>query len=127
MDIKADPELTTVTRWKTSMPQYHVGHQKAISNMRETFKQSYLVFISQVFAFEGVGIPDCIDQGKAAISEAVSYYFHKKTTPFSVMEREFFMFGSFKRVGNHKCEQSCCIWEKDMVYYFLYLMTKTFK
>ena len=75
MDIKADPELTTVTRWKTSMPQYHVGHQKQISTMRETFKQSYPGIYITGAAFEGVGIPDCIDQGKAAISEAVSYLF----------------------------------------------------
>lgn len=75
MDIKADPELTTVTRWKTSMPQYHVGHQKQISTMRETFMQSYPGIYITGAAFEGVGIPDCIDQGKAAISEAVSYLF----------------------------------------------------
>ena len=43
--------------------------------MRETFKQSYPGVYITGAAFEGVGIPDCIDQGKAAISEAVSYLF----------------------------------------------------
>ncbi|MGV2541373.1 protoporphyrinogen oxidase, partial [Bacillus pumilus] len=61
-DIKAVPELTTVTRWKTSMPQYHVGHQKAISNMRETFKQSNPGGYITGAALEDFGNHDFIDQ-----------------------------------------------------------------
>ncbi|MGE6630870.1 protoporphyrinogen oxidase [Bacillus sp. NPDC077027] len=73
MDIKADPEFTTVTRWKTSMPQYHVGHQQTMIKMKNAFMQSYPGIYITGASFEGVGIPDCIDQGKKAIKDALSY------------------------------------------------------
>lgn len=75
MKINGEPEMTCVTRWHESMPQYHVGHKRRINELREALASSYPGVYMTGASFEGVGIPDCIDQGKAAVSDALKYLF----------------------------------------------------
>jgi protoporphyrinogen/coproporphyrinogen III oxidase len=74
-----EPEFTIVSRWKNSMPQYTVGHKKRI----ETVKQSVEKELPGVFlagsSFEGVGLPDCVDQGEAAVKKVLNYFYSKAT------------------------------------------------
>ena len=56
--------MTCVTRWNESMPQYHVGHKERIKEFRDALKASYPGVYATGASFEGVGIPDCIDQEK---------------------------------------------------------------
>lgn len=43
MNINGEPEMTCVTRWHESMPQYHVGHKQRIKELREALSTAYPV------------------------------------------------------------------------------------
>lgn len=73
MDLRARPEFTIVTRWKQAMPQYTVGHKARIARMNEKVcRQLPGIFVAGS-SFEGLGIPDCIDQGKAAAEKVLTF------------------------------------------------------
>ncbi|MCY7771066.1 protoporphyrinogen oxidase [Bacillus haynesii] len=75
MKIDGEPEMTCITRWHEAMPQYHVGHKKRIKEIREGLEASYPGIFMTGASFEGVGIPDCIDQGKQAVADVLSHLF----------------------------------------------------
>ncbi|MFN2746988.1 MULTISPECIES: protoporphyrinogen oxidase [Bacillus] len=77
MNIEGEPEMSCITRWNEAMPQYHVGHQKRIKEIREGLQTSYPGIFVTGASFEGVGIPDCIDQGKQAVKDVLSHLFEK--------------------------------------------------
>lgn len=75
MEIKEDPEFTIVSRWKEGMPQYVVGHRERLEAARvEIAKQFPNVKLAGA-SYEGVGLPDCINQGKAAMEEVLEALF----------------------------------------------------
>ena len=66
MGIDAEPLFTEITRLRHSMPQYPVGHQEAITELRERMNiEAPGVYVTGA-AFNGVGLPDCIRQGREA-------------------------------------------------------------
>ncbi|WP_082234699.1 protoporphyrinogen oxidase [Halobacillus massiliensis] len=73
MDISHNPEFSIVTRWYDSMPQYSVGHKDRIdkveSRMAEQLPGVYLAGGS----YRGIGLPDCIDQGEAAVERVLQH------------------------------------------------------
>lgn len=72
--ITATPEFTMVNRHLQSMPQYQVGHKLKITNVREQLAaQLPGVFVAGA-AFEGVGLPDCIRQGRDAAKQVVDRF-----------------------------------------------------
>ncbi|WP_243526349.1 protoporphyrinogen oxidase [Bacillus pseudomycoides] len=73
MDIKADPDFTIVSRWKDAMPQYTVGHKGRMKKLT-TFMDKELpgVYLAGS-SYGGSGLPDCIDQGEAAVKHVLSY------------------------------------------------------
>lgn len=73
MKITGEPELVSVTRWNESMPQYNVGHKQKMKEIRRTFLSSYPGIFLAGASFDGIGIPDCIDQGKQAVIEMIEY------------------------------------------------------
>lgn len=75
MKIDGEPEMTCITRWHEAMPQYHVGHKKRMKEIREGLQASYPGVFMTGASFEGVGIPDCIDQGKQAVADVLSHLF----------------------------------------------------
>jgi oxygen-dependent protoporphyrinogen oxidase len=66
MGIKAEPEFVEITRLPRSMPQYPVGHLSNMKQLRERFEQELPGVWITGAAFDGVGLPDCIRQGKEA-------------------------------------------------------------
>lgn len=73
LPIKAEPIFTEVTRLNQSMPQYPVGHVHATKQLKQQMEQHLSgVFITGA-AFDGVGLPDCIRQGKAIANEALKH------------------------------------------------------
>jgi oxygen-dependent protoporphyrinogen oxidase len=73
MNITMDPDFVIVSRWKDSMPQYTVGHKQRIQAVNEhVAKELPGVFLAGA-SFEGLGIPDCIDQGEAAVKKVLQY------------------------------------------------------
>ncbi|MEY8351508.1 protoporphyrinogen oxidase [Bacillus cereus] len=73
MDIKSNPDFTIVSRWKDAMPQYTVGHKDRMKKLT-TFMDKELPGIYLAgSSYAGSGLPDCIDQGEAAVQRVLSY------------------------------------------------------
>lgn len=66
MGISATPEFVEITRLNHSMPQYPIGHVEATAKLRENAARQLPGIQITGAAFGGVGLPDCIAQGKAA-------------------------------------------------------------
>nr|WP_307202032.1 protoporphyrinogen oxidase [Paenibacillus harenae] len=66
MGIKAEPLFTEITRLYRSMPQYPVGHLDNVKRLRARLAQELPGVWVTGAAFDGVGLPDCVRQGKEA-------------------------------------------------------------
>ncbi|NRF91449.1 protoporphyrinogen oxidase [Paenibacillus frigoriresistens] len=66
LGLKAEPLFTDVTRLMHSMPQYPVGHLEQIAQFREELAAVMPQVLIVGAGFHGVGLPDCIRQGKEA-------------------------------------------------------------
>lgn len=72
--IKNDPLFSVVTRFKNIMPQYTVGHVERLNEIKQKLtSELHGVFIAGS-SYEGVGIPDCIDQGIEAVDAVLSHF-----------------------------------------------------
>jgi oxygen-dependent protoporphyrinogen oxidase len=65
LQTRGQPELCTIARWPSTMPQYHVGHQNRIAAIRERTAQIPNIELAGK-AYGGVGMPDCIRSGELA-------------------------------------------------------------
>jgi oxygen-dependent protoporphyrinogen oxidase len=71
LGITAEPAFTEVTRLLHSMPQYPVGHLQTVKAARNQLNETMPeVFIAGA-AYQGVGLPDCIQQGKEAAKQVM--------------------------------------------------------
>jgi oxygen-dependent protoporphyrinogen oxidase len=73
MGITAEPLFYEVTRWMNSMPQYPVGHLESISQVRKALADQKPGTFLTGSGYHGVGLPDCIRQGKEAAEQAFSF------------------------------------------------------
>ena len=73
MNITEKPELYVISRWKEAMPQYNVGHRQRVDKVKTDTKEKFPGMFLCGSSFDGVGLPDCIDQGEAAVKEVLSY------------------------------------------------------
>jgi protoporphyrinogen/coproporphyrinogen III oxidase len=73
MDIKAQPEFAVVSRWKEAMPQYTVGHKERVAKLKNDLANELPGVFVGGSSYEGVGLPDCIDQGESAVEKIMSY------------------------------------------------------
>ncbi|WP_341278483.1 protoporphyrinogen oxidase [Paenibacillus sp. FSL H8-0537] len=72
MNITAAPLFTEITRLPRSMPQYPVGHLSHTKRLRKRLAQQVPGIHITGAAFDGVGLPDCIRQGKEIAAAALS-------------------------------------------------------
>lgn len=64
MGIRTPPAMTWLYRWPQANPQYDVGHLERVAELEGlTASLPGLYLVGS--AYRGVGIPDCIEQGKA--------------------------------------------------------------
>lgn len=74
MNINMEPELAVISRWKHAMPQYTIGHKERI----EKATKGLLEVLPGIFiagsSFNGLGVPDCIDQGEEAVEKVLEYF-----------------------------------------------------
>jgi protoporphyrinogen/coproporphyrinogen III oxidase len=73
MSITAEPEFSVVTRWKDSMPQYTVGHKQRVETVNNHIAKELPGIFLAGSSYEGIGLPDCIDQGEAAVEKVWQY------------------------------------------------------
>ncbi|GER65790.1 protoporphyrinogen oxidase [Weizmannia acidilactici] len=74
MEIAAEPEFTIVSRWKYAMPQYTVGHKDRIEKILKQAKKELPGISFAGSSFHGIGLPDCISQGRSAVVEMLRYF-----------------------------------------------------
>lgn len=74
MKVSDNPEFYRVTRWKNAMPQYVVGHQKWMREVSGKLQTALPNVYLAGASYAGVGLPDCIDQGKKGVQEAISQF-----------------------------------------------------
>jgi oxygen-dependent protoporphyrinogen oxidase len=73
MGITAKPTFYEINRWPKSMPQYPVGHTEHIQQVRDDLRRKRPGIYLCGAGYQGVGIPDCIRQGKEAAEQSLSY------------------------------------------------------
>ncbi len=71
MTIRAEPDFYDVSRLQNAIP-YVVGHQAWVQDVNNQLKEKLPGVIVAGASYSGVGIPDCIDQGKKAIAEWIA-------------------------------------------------------
>ncbi|AOV09255.1 protoporphyrinogen oxidase [Sporosarcina ureilytica] len=75
IEIKGEPDFTVITRWNEDRPQYRVGHKDLISKAKAELADKFPRVKIAGASYEGVGLPDCVDQGKAAVREVLDDLF----------------------------------------------------
>lgn len=65
MGVTARPVLTRLYRWRQANPQYDVGHLERMDRIEQLAAEMPGLHVAGG-AYRGVGIPDCITQGKNA-------------------------------------------------------------
>ncbi|WLV25517.1 protoporphyrinogen oxidase [Aciduricibacillus chroicocephali] len=71
MKIKKDPEFAVITRWREARPQYTVGHVERMNKIQAGLEANLPGVFLAGSSYAGVGIPDCIEQGEKAASNAL--------------------------------------------------------
>ncbi|AST05475.1 protoporphyrinogen oxidase [Anoxybacillus flavithermus] len=78
MNITMNPMFSIVTRWKQSMPQYTVGHRERMERVKQYMQQHLPGIFLAGSSYEGLGLPDCIDQGEEAVKKVLHYLAYTK-------------------------------------------------
>lgn len=68
MSLSAEPVLARVHRWPEAMPQYTVGHLDRLAEIEHLLGHLPGVFLAGA-GYRGIGLPDCIAQGRAAAAK----------------------------------------------------------
>lgn len=73
MGITATPLFTEITRLRSSMPQYPVGHPGRIAGLRSELAQKLPGVYAFGAGYDGIGMPDCIKQAKFTAETAAAH------------------------------------------------------
>ncbi|WHY68302.1 protoporphyrinogen oxidase [Neobacillus sp. SuZ13] len=73
MDITMNPDFSIISRWQNSMPQYTVGHKQRLTDILDHMNAELPGVFLAGASYGGVGLPDCIDQGEAAVQNVLNY------------------------------------------------------
>ena len=85
--IGAEPSASRVVRWDRSMPQYEVGHLDRVGRIESSLSETPGLFVTGS-AYQGVGIPDCIRQGREAADGVLHYIYEHGPTSADEPHRE---------------------------------------
>jgi protoporphyrinogen/coproporphyrinogen III oxidase len=70
--VNTRPVFVSIRRYPQSMPQYHVGHLEKVKSIQALAAEHPGLFLTGN-AFEGIGIPDCIQQSQTRVQEILSF------------------------------------------------------
>ena len=70
LGISSPPIKHWVHRWDGQLPQFKLGHKDLLTELEESLKTLPGLYLCGA-AYTGVGIPDCIKQGKDAAEEVL--------------------------------------------------------
>lgn len=71
LGIRAAPMFAEISKWKSSMPQYHVGHLEKVARIQERLASLPGLALAGN-AYTGAGIPDCVRSGENAAEALTS-------------------------------------------------------
>ncbi len=69
--ITAEPAFWKIFRWSRGIPQYTIGHLDRLARIEAAVDQHMGLEMAGA-SYRGVGIPDCIDSGRAAADRSVA-------------------------------------------------------
>jgi protoporphyrinogen/coproporphyrinogen III oxidase len=69
LSVTGEPLLTRVYRWRQSSPQHEVGHRARLNAIDQRLAHYTGLFVTGS-GFRGVGIPDCVADGRATARQA---------------------------------------------------------
>ena len=72
MGITAQPIITRIYRWDKSMPQYMLGHAERLSHLEEELLHYPGLYLTGC-AYRGIGISDCIHDGKLTAKRILEF------------------------------------------------------
>lgn len=72
--VEGEPLFYQITRWENAMPQYIVGHKERVEKAKKTVQETLPGVVITGASYEGLGIPDCIDQGEAVVRDLVARF-----------------------------------------------------
>jgi len=70
MGVRGTSVMTRVARWSGQMPHYTVGHLDRVSGAFAALAGTPNLVLAGA-AYRGVGLPDCIAQGRAAAARVI--------------------------------------------------------
>jgi oxygen-dependent protoporphyrinogen oxidase len=71
LGVKSDPLFTRLYRWRGAMAQYTVGHLERLDRIEGLVKPLPGLALAGN-AYRGIGVPDCIRSGEAAVQQVLS-------------------------------------------------------
>lgn len=77
LGIKEEPVMVQVNRWIKAMPQYEIGHLKRLQQVERALA-NYPALLLAGSAYRGVGVPDCVKQGKESAHQAWQRVLHQR-------------------------------------------------
>jgi oxygen-dependent protoporphyrinogen oxidase len=66
LSARGEPSLARVARWSGAMPRYTVGHLERVAAIERALAAAAPTVLLAGAPYRGVGIPDCVSQGRAA-------------------------------------------------------------
>ncbi|HZR28137.1 MAG TPA: protoporphyrinogen oxidase [Terriglobales bacterium] len=75
LGIHSQPVFTRVFHWPRSMPQYEVGHLERVARIEHLRKSTPGLYLIGN-AYRGVGVPDCIREGRDAAEKVLARDLH---------------------------------------------------
>lgn len=75
VDLQEEPLFTVVTRWKQAMPQYTVGHDERVQQMKQELYEKFPNVLLVGSSYEGISVPDCVEQGREAAGSMLNTIF----------------------------------------------------
>ena len=73
--VDGEPLMTVVSRWKNAMPQYTVGHEAKVERSKQELREHFPAVKLSGSSFEGISIPECVEQGKTVAEEMLKKMF----------------------------------------------------
>ncbi|HWO78742.1 MAG TPA: protoporphyrinogen oxidase [Bacillus sp. (in: firmicutes)] len=71
LGITAEPVTSVVTSWSDNMPTYRITHPKTVEALERKLAQAYPGVLLAGCSYYGVGIPDCIENGKETAEKII--------------------------------------------------------
>jgi protoporphyrinogen/coproporphyrinogen III oxidase len=72
LDISAIPVVSVVTNWSDCMPIYQLDHSESVQSLENKLAERVPGIVISGCSYFGVGIPDCIENGKNTARKIIS-------------------------------------------------------